>query len=59
LDIGNVSDGGFSYGISDIGGDIGDTPAYRAFILDTMYNEILIIKNWFSVINIIYQIKMM
>jgi len=41
-DIGIVSDGGFSYQISDIGGDIGDTRAYRAFILDTIYNEILI-----------------
>ena len=32
--------GGFSYRISDIG----DTRAYRAFILDTIYNEILITK---------------
>ena len=44
---------------SDIGGDIGDTRAYRSFISDTIYNEILITKNWFSVVDIIYQIKMM
>ena len=44
-DIGIVSDGGFSYRISDIGGDIGDTRAYRAFILDNIYNEILITKS--------------
>ena len=53
-DIGIVSDGRFSYRISDIGGDIKDTRAYRAFILDTIYNEILITKSWFSVIDIIY-----
>ena len=58
-DIGIVSDGGFSYRISDIGGDIGDTRAYRVFILDTIYSEILIIKSWFRVIHIIYLIKMM
>jgi len=29
------TDGGFSYRISDIGGDIGNTRAYRAFILGT------------------------
>jgi len=29
-------------------GDIGDTCAYRAFISDTIYNEILIIKSWFN-----------
>ena len=40
----------FSYRISDIGGDIGDTRAYRAFISDTIYNEILIIKSWFRFI---------
>ena len=49
----------FSYQILDIGGDIWDTRAYRAFILDTIYNEILITKSWFSVIDIIYQIKTM
>ena len=27
--------------ISDIGGDIGDMRAYRAFVSDTIYNEIL------------------
>ena len=36
---------GFSYRISDIGGDIEGTRAYRAFIFDTIYNEILIIKS--------------
>jgi len=45
--------------ISDIGGDIGDTRTHRTFILDTIYNEILITKSWFSVIDIIYHIKMM
>ena len=49
----------FSYRISDIRGDIGDTHAYRAFISDTIYNEILITKSWFRVIDIIYLIKMM
>ena len=44
-DIGIVSDEGFSYRILDIGRDIGDTRAYRAFISDTVYNEILITKN--------------
>ena len=44
--------------ISDIGGDIGDKLAYRAFILEAIYNEILITKSWFSVIDIIYLIKM-
>ena len=58
-DIGIVSDGGFSYQISDIGGDIGDTRAYWAFILDIIYNEISITKSWFRVIDIIYLIKMM
>ena len=57
-DIGIVSDEGFSYRISDIGGDIGDVPAYLVFISDTIYNEILITKSWFSVIDIIYLIKM-
>jgi len=38
-------DRGFSYRISDIGGDIGDTRTYQAFILDTIYNEILITKS--------------
>jgi len=33
--------------------------AYWVFILDTIYNEILITKSWFSVIDIIYLIKMM
>jgi len=42
-DIGIISDEVFF--ISDIWGDIGDTRAYRAFILDTIYNEILIIKS--------------
>ena len=37
--------GSFSYRISDIGGDIGDTRAYRSFISDTIYNEILITKS--------------
>ena len=36
---------GFSYQISDIRGDIGDTRAYRAFISDIIYNEILITKS--------------
>jgi len=36
---------GFSYRISDTGRDIGDTRAYRAFISDTIYNEILITKS--------------
>jgi len=31
--------------ISDIGGDIGDTRAYWAFISDNIYNEILITKS--------------
>ena len=44
---------------SDIGGDIGNARAYRAFISDTIYNEILITKSWFRVINIFYLIKMM
>jgi len=59
LNIGIVSDGGFSYWILDIGGDIGDTHAYRTFISDIIYNEILITKSWFSVIDTIYLIKMM
>ena len=37
--------GGFSYRISDIGGDIRDTSAYRAFILDNIYNDTLITKS--------------
>ena len=45
--------------ISNIGEDIGDTRAYQAFISGTIYNEILITKSWFSVIDIIYLIKMM
>ena len=45
--------------ISDIGGDIGDMRAYRAFILDTIYNEILLTKSWFSIIDVIYLIKKM
>jgi len=36
---------GWGFFISDIGGDIGDTRAYRAFISDTTYNEILITKS--------------
>ena len=36
---------GWGVFISDIGGDIGDTRAYRSFISDTIYNEILIIKS--------------
>jgi len=48
---------GFSHRISDIWGDIRDACAYRAFILDTIYNEILITKSWFSVINIIQKNK--
>jgi len=47
------------YQISDIGGDIGDTRAYRASISDTIYNKILITKSWFRIIDIIYLIKMM
>ena len=43
----------------DIGGDIGDTHAYRAFISDTIYNEILITNSWFRIIDIIYLIKIM
>ena len=39
--------------------DIGDMRTYRAFKSDTIYNEILITKSWFSVIDIIYLIKMM
>ena len=31
--------------ISDIGGDIGDMRAYWAFISDTIYNEILVIRS--------------
>ena len=54
-----MSDGGLSYQISDIGGDIGDTRAYRVFISDTIYNEILITNRSFRVIDIIYLIKMM
>jgi len=50
---------GFSYRISDIGRDIRDTCAYWAFISDIIYNEILITKSWFRVIDIIYLIKMM
>ena len=57
-DVGIVSDGVFSYQISNIGGDIRDTRAYRTFISDTIYYEILI-TNWFNVIDIIYLIKMM
>jgi len=45
IDIGIISDGSFSYRISGIGGDIGDMRAYRTFISDTIYNEILIIKS--------------
>ena len=58
-DIGIISAGSFSYQISDVGRDIGDTRAYQAFISNTIYNEILITKSWFSVIDIIYLIKMM
>jgi len=36
-DDGIVSDGSFSYQISDIGRDIGDMRAYRTFISDTIY----------------------
>ena len=36
---------GWGFFISDIEGDIGDTCAYRAFISDTIYNEILITKS--------------
>jgi len=36
---------GFSYQISDIRGDIGDTCALRVFISDIIYNEILITKS--------------
>jgi len=50
---------GWGFFISDIGGDIGDTRAYWAFISDTIYNEISITKSWFRVIDIIYLIKMM
>ena len=32
---------GWEFFIYDIGGDIGDTRAYRVFISDTIYNEIL------------------
>ena len=41
--------------------DIGYRERYRgyAFILDAIYNEILIIKSWSRVIQIIYLIKMM
>ena len=45
--------------ISDIVGDIGDTRTFRAFISNTVNNEILITKSWFTIIDIIYQIKMM
>jgi len=59
LNIGYRDRIGWGFFISDIGGDIGDTRAYQAFILDTIYNEILITKSWFNVIDIIYLTKMM
>ena len=37
--------------------DIEDTRAYWAFISDIIYNEILISKSRFSVIDVIYLIK--
>jgi len=58
LNIGYQDRIGWGFFISDIGGDIGDTRAYQAFISDTIYNEILITKSWFSVIDI-YLIKIM
>ena len=36
---------GCGFFISDIGGDVGVTRAYQAFISNTIYNEILITKN--------------
>ena len=59
LNIGYRDRIGWGFLISDIGGDIGDTRAYWTFISDTIYNEILLTKSWFSVIDIIYLIKMM
>jgi len=51
--------GSYQMGFFHIGGYIGDTRSYRTFISDTIYKEILITKSWFSVIDIIYRIKMM
>ena len=53
LNIGYRDRIGWEFFISDIGGDIADTHAYQEFISDTIYNEILITKSWFSVIDII------
>ena len=39
LDIGYRVRIGWGFFISDIGGDIGDTRAYRAFILDIIYDD--------------------
>ena len=47
LNIGYQDHIGWGFFVSDIGGDIGDTR--RAFILDIIYDEILITKSWFSV----------
>ena len=41
-----------------ISGEISGIRAYRASILDSIFNEILITKSWLSV-DIIYQIKIM
>ena len=41
-----------------ISGEISGISAHIEFISDTIYNEILITKNWFSIIDIIYLIKM-
>jgi len=58
LNIGYRDRIGWGFFISDIGyqEDIGDTSAYWAFISDTIYNELLITKTWFRVIDI-YLIK--
>ena len=45
--------------------DIGYHKRYQGYVhisevhIEHLYNEILITKSWFSVIDIIYQIKMM
>ena len=59
LNIGYRDRIGWGFFISDIGGDIGDTRAYRAFMSDIIYSKILITKSWFNVIDIIYLTKMM
>ena len=53
-DIGIVPDGSFHIGYR-ISGE--RYQGISAFISDTIYNEILITKSWFRVIDIIYLIK--